>query len=255
MNAMKEQTLGRAPVYKMHNETHAAFNEDARELMKKCGIGALGITAAFNNGFSPALDVELALLDFIEKSELTVQVVAQNSVVDDSFRALHGMVRAAARSPVPSKHIAGATIEGVINHYGDITRRAYADQWATGDDLLRELDSPDHASFLTTIGAATYVEDFRGANKRFAELLRDRDEEISKRPGGSMKEARAATDKALDEVLDRVAAMITLNGIDYTTALAPFVHEWKALVERYKRAVGRVGYQRARKEGAGEGNE
>jgi hypothetical protein len=41
-------------------------------------------------------------------------------------------------------------------------------------------------------------------------------------------------DKTLHAILTRVEAMITLNGIDYTTALAPFVAAWNTLAERYK---------------------
>jgi hypothetical protein len=49
-----------------------------------------------------------------------------------------------------------------------------------------------------------------------------------------MQEVRVLVDDAFFAILDRIEAMIILNGIDYTAALAPFVDEYNTLAERYK---------------------
>jgi hypothetical protein len=96
-------------------------------------------------------------------------------------------------------------------------------------------------------------------NNAFIAAMRDRYEEVAKRPATRMREARAAVDKTFHALVARLEAVITLNGIDFTPELAPFVAEFNAIATRYKNILaiehGRRAAAAGKDENATDGNE
>jgi hypothetical protein len=89
--------------------------------------------------------------------------------------------------------------------------------------------------------------------------MHDRYEEVAKRPATRMREARAAVDKTFHALVARLEAVITLNGIDFTPELAPFVAEFNAIATRYKNILaiehGRRAAAANKDENANDGND
>jgi hypothetical protein len=200
----------------------------------KVGAGSLGITSPYNEKYKPALLKELALLDFIRQSPLTAQIEEQDHLRDSIIRGLVALVKALVRHPIAAKREAGAELERILAHYGNVAERSYDDETAAIDDIIREFATAVNAALVATAGIGEWIEQLAAANAKFSELMEARYAEVGSRPETSMTEARAAVDEALDIILDRVEAMIVLNGIDYTAGLAPFVNEYNALVERFQ---------------------
>jgi hypothetical protein len=222
--------------HRLRNETHAAFHDDARVLIKKSGAGALGVTSQLAP-YETALDAELALLDTIRESPLTAEVEKHDHLRDRANHGLKAAAEAVATHPDATKSAAAKRILDIIKHYGAVASRSYNDESATIEDILREFATPENKALITAAGLEAWVEQLDAANEAFLTVIRARDTEVSQRPTGNMKAAREATDEALQAIIARVEAMVILNGITYTAALAPFVAEWDTLVERYKRTL------------------
>jgi hypothetical protein len=232
---------------RLRNETHAAFHDDARTLIKRSGAGALGVTALYAT-YETTLDAELALLDAIRESHLTAEVHEKDYVRDHANHGLKAAAEALAEHPDATKRAAAKRILAIIKHYGAIARRTYNDESAAILDILRELATLENKALIAAAGLEAWVEQLDAANEAFLTVIRARDTEVSQRPTGNMKAAREATDEALQAIIARVEAMVILNGINYTAALAPFVAEWDTLVERYKRTLAQEqGYRDAAK--------
>jgi hypothetical protein len=224
-------------LYKLRDETHVEFNEDFRALVTRLGAGALGITAQYTNTYTPAFNEEVSLLDLIRNSKYTPLIERKDDSRDHTVRGFTKAVEAATLHPDPDTRAAAVTLLAIIKHYGDVSRKNYDDQTAAVDDMIRELELADNKALLVLLGLLDWLTRLKAENKEFVDLMRARDDEVSQRPHERMKDVRAVVDEALYALLDRIEAMITLNGIDYTTALAPFVDGYNTIVERYKRRL------------------
>jgi hypothetical protein len=133
--------------------------------------------------------------------------------------------------------IPDALLQVVIENYGDITRKTYDDESAAINDLLREFATGGHAPHVATLALGEWTQQLAAANDAFIALMRQRYGEIARDPDARMKDARAAVDNHFRAMIDRLEAIITLNGIDFAEELAPFVNEYNALAGRYKHVL------------------
>jgi hypothetical protein len=240
---------------RLRNEVHAELHRETREIVKEHGAGSLGVTEVTTNRYFPAIDTEHSVLDAMTKSEFTVEIEAQDGDRDNLGRGLLGTVQAATRHPDAAKRAAAEKVLPLIEHYGNIAGRTYDAQSASTDDLIRLLREPAHAALITTLELTAWVAALEASNAKFVALMLARYGEVGNRPTTSMKNARAAADAGLREMLDRIEAMITLNGIDYTAALKPFAAEWNALADRYKHILAIEHGRRAAKKNDEENDE
>jgi hypothetical protein len=201
----------------------------------KIGAGGLGVTAQFTGDYVPKLTVEQKLLDMITKSRFTLKIVNKDHERDATGSGFVAAVKALTRYPLPEKSEPAAELYSILEHYGYLADRGYSEQTSATADILDELSLPANKALLEATGLGFWVEELQRLNDEFSDLVRARDAEVGQRPEQQMKVARAEVDAAWYAILARVEAMIILNGIDYTTALAPFVHEYNAIADRYKR--------------------
>jgi hypothetical protein len=219
----------------LRNETHAAFHTSFSTIVERIGPGSLGITAAYTEVYKLVFAEELALLDIILKSPLTAQIAAQDGVRDDILRGLIALVEAATHDLDPVVRAAGERLKEIISHYGSFGRRSYNDETAAIDDVVREFETAVNKALVTAIGATTRVAQLKAANKRFIELMDARYAEVGQRTNQRMRELRAATDKALQAILERIEAQIILYGMTSSSSdYKPFVEAYNALVKSYK---------------------
>jgi hypothetical protein len=239
----------------MRNAAHAEFIRDVRDLIKRIGAGVLGITALFAE-YEARVEKEIALFEYILKSLFTAQLEALDKLRDEIIHGFALAIEALIHHPLAAKREAAAAIRLIFEHYGNLTRLNYDEESSTADDLIRELENAVNKPLVAAAGLTEWVAGLKSVNEEFIATMHTRDTETAQRPETQMKDARADVDKVLYDIVARVEAMIVLNGIDYTTGLSPFVHEWNALVERYKhRLAVERGRRHAKKEKEEEGNE
>jgi hypothetical protein len=216
--------------------------------VERLGIGSLGITALYNDVYKPALNKVLAILDFIKKSFLTREIKEQDRVRDGVTRGFIASAKALTRHPDPAKRAAAERVMMIFDAYGDLADRSYDDQTAAIDDVIREFDIPEIKALLVLLALVDWYDQLKKANKDFTALMDARYVEIGHRPELNMKEARAVLDDALQSILERVEAQVTLYGLTSTSSdYAPFVREYNALAERYKNILASQRGRRASK--------
>jgi hypothetical protein len=238
---MRKRVLVRISLHGMTNEKIAELFDEIGKLIKKRNPGALGVSAAYNEKYLPLLVTLFALLDLITHSKLTPKIEQADKTRDDSFNGLRDTVKGLTRHPDAAIRAAAIQIYRVIKHYGDLTRKEYDRESAASTDLYLELNTPENKALVTLLGIIDWLERFKAANDEFITLMLARYEEIGNRPAQRMQELRLSLAEALDEILDRIEAQITLYGLTSTSSdYAPFVHDYNALVERYKRTTRRA---------------
>jgi hypothetical protein len=228
-----KKVITRFNFHALRNETHVEFNEDFSAAVNKHGAGSIGIKTLFD-AYTPLLAGEVALLDMIRKSELTARIEEQDRVRDDIYRGIVAAVASSLHHFTPAKRDAAGRLQVVIDNYGDISRKTYDDESAAINDILREFSTADHAPLVTLLALGEWTTQLAAANARFIELIRERYGELSQRPTARMKSARAAVDELLHAMIDRLEAVVLLNGIDFSDELSPFIHEYNTLATRYK---------------------
>jgi hypothetical protein len=151
-------------------------------------------------------------------------------------------VKSAANHFNADKRNAAGKIRIVLDYYGNIAAKAFDQETAAVDDLLRELND-NHVADVQLLGLTDWLIQLDVENQKFKTLMSERYAETAKRPSTRMKAARSETDKALRALLDMVEALAAVNGAD---VYLPFVNELNAVSERYKNQLAQAAGRRAK---------
>jgi hypothetical protein len=188
------------------------------------------------NVYKPAFDKEVSLLDIVKKSGYTGEIEEQDMRRDTVFRGFADAVKSAGNHFNLDKRNAAARILIVLENYGNIASKPLDQETAAIDDLYRELNSDDYPTLIALLDLNDWLAQLNLENQRFKELMLARYAEVSKRPTSTMREARTNVDKAFQDIVDTIEALVTLNGIE---AYEPFIKELNAVLERYKNILAR----------------
>jgi hypothetical protein len=225
----------------LRNEAHVEYNETVDGLVIKHNPQALGILPQYDD-YKVALKVEVDSLDLIRKSEYTGEIEAQDRVRDGVFRGFSDAVKSALNHFDADKRKAAEKISLVLDHYGNIAAKAFDQETAAIDDLLRELND-NHIAETQLLSLNDWLTQLDSENQRFKALMSERYAKTAQRPSTRMKTARNETDKALRALLDMVEALATVNG---TANYEAFINELNAVSERYKNQLAQASGRRTK---------
>jgi hypothetical protein len=190
----------------------------------------LGIASLYAE-YKLLLEEEISSLDVIRKSERTVDLEDQDRKRDSLFRGFDDAVKSNLNHFAAAKQEAARRVQAILDHYGNIAAKPLDQETAAIDDLLRELATSDHAALIATLGLGDWLVELKAENQLFKKLMQERYEETAQRPTIHMRPARMALDKALRAMLNRVEALVEVNGIANYEA---FIRELNAIMERHK---------------------
>lgn len=92
----------------------------------------------------------------------------------------------------------------------------------------------DMAALVTTVGLTQLVASLKEANDTVHDLMRQRDAEEATKIAGALKAARQETDKAYENLVQRVNALAVVDGDhDYTA----FIDTMNQQIDRYRQQV------------------
>ncbi|MDR2414614.1 MAG: DUF6261 family protein [Odoribacteraceae bacterium] len=245
--------LSRLNYVDLTNDAYAQYHLDLDALFVKTGPGVVGIKTIYDARYHPALKDIVADLDPVRESKLTGKINEQDKLRDNLYRYLVMIVKATRLHYNPTMADAARDMQVLVDNYGNITRKSYDKASAALDDFLRELDAPKNAALVATIGLTECVTRLAAANATFIALMRERYGEVLARPTSHMKAARVVMDAAFRALLNRVEAIVTLNGMDFVPEMATFIAELNAITDRYKHILATErGRRAARKPGENE---
>ncbi|MDR0545049.1 MAG: DUF6261 family protein [Odoribacteraceae bacterium] len=202
-------------------------------VIKRLGAGAIGIKEASDELILAVNDV-LAYLDFLRGSLITPDIKDQDFFRDSIARVILLKAHSKLYDPSADKRLAARNVVRVLKNYRDIPRKSYDDSTAAVDDLLQELNKPAMLPNITDLKLADDIADLAAANTRFFELMQTRYREANERPTVPMREARARAEELQQKLVQRVEAIVVLNGLDFSPELTSFVQEYNAIAKRYK---------------------
>jgi hypothetical protein len=214
----------------LRNKGHVELNRFFIALVDLFGATELGILSLFTL-YKSLVAEEEQVLDMIFRSKLTVKIKALDKERDRLYRGFANAVKSALDHFAEAKRAAAAELEIILKHYGDITRLPMHEQTAAVFDLLRELALPENLALVTLLELNPWIAPLEQVNAELEDLMTERFVEFSKRPELRMKAARAAVDKQLRLIIEKVEAMERTGSPFYNPA---FVKEVNALMTYYK---------------------
>ncbi|MDR2414583.1 MAG: DUF6261 family protein [Odoribacteraceae bacterium] len=218
--------------YRFRHETFVQLVSDTIGILDILGAGAVGVKT-ISDLLKTKRDEAEKHLDKVKKSILTTKIVEQDKVRENTCRGLAMAIKSYLHHANAEKREAATRLQIIIDTYGSMERRTYDDESAAIHDLLTELATTENAALVTLLGIGEWITQLTADNKRFFDLMHERYKEEANRPS-SMKAIRAELEETMQALVDRVEAIATLNGIDFTPELAEFVKEYNAMATRYK---------------------
>jgi hypothetical protein len=117
----------------------------------------------------------------------------------------------------------------VFDHYGNVTKKNYDEETAAINSLITDLNST-YSTDVATLGIAGWLTELKANNDAFDALMKSRYTEEATKTQLRMKQVRKEVDKAYDTIVNRINALIIVNGL---RPYAAFVNELNERVDKY----------------------
>ena len=212
----------------LRNEEWFQFYTEVKELIDSYDPESLDIAALFSVFVVLYGDVDTAL-EIIRKSITTERIANADTTRDNTFRGFADAVKSACNHFDAEKRDAAKYLQNILDHYGNIARKLLDEETASIYNLVQEVRVKP--AYLTLLGLTDWVDQLEIENKAFEALMEKRYSEESSKTTLKMKELRVETDRCYRSILDRIDALILINGKD---RYADFVKELDVRSQRFE---------------------
>jgi hypothetical protein len=142
-------------------------------------------------------------------------------------------VKSATNHFNPAVRQAASRIRLVLDHYGNVAIKAYAEETAAINSLITDL-TVDNAADVATLGIADWITELQANNNAFDSLMKTRYTEAAGKTQLRMKQVRVKVDEAYGVIAKRINALIIVNG---ARAYSGFVTELNLRIDKYNLVV------------------
>ncbi len=219
------------------NAGHYQFLIDVKNFILKFTPQVLGIVELFN-AFVLILENELTALNAITKSATTDEIEAADKNRDFTFRGLVDKARSSLKHYNAEVREAANRVMVIFDGYGNLVPKPYDEESGLIDSLIADLRNKAAAD-LVTLEIVDWVAELERLNNEFVTLTATRNSEEASRTELRMKEVRVKTDTAYKAIVERVNALIVVNGD------ANYVEFVKEMNTRIGRAQDSIAQSRA----------
>lgn len=231
----------------LRNDEHFQFCTDFIALANSAGAEKLKVKPQMD-AFTALFFREREALQKISKSVLTGQIEAADRSRDETFRGMADANRSALRHFTPAVREAAERLQIVFDTYGNVAKKATAEETAAIAGLIGEL-SGNHADDVETVGLGGWIEELGKRNGSLAALMRDRYDEAASQSALVLRDVRAQADEAYRAVAERINALMVVEGGE---AYESFIRRLNAIIER---VGGILAQRRGRSAGSGQNGE
>lgn len=217
----------------LRNEGWFIFFESLKELIEQYGADTLDIEALFSVLISFYEDADEAL-ELIRKNVTTEQLAESDSQRDSIFRGMADTVKAASNHFDEGNRQAAKRLQVIFDHYGNLTRKQYDEETGAIHNLLQELYA--YPEDIDLLGLRTWMVQLEIKNNEFKALMKLRNSTESAKTNLRMKNIRVEADRCFRDILDRLDALMLLNGEE---KYAPFVNELNTMIDRQSDVVAK----------------
>lgn len=212
---MKITTLA---LTRMHNAEHFQFMTEVKNLLAQHSMLLNGTKLIVQ--FVACYSNEDKALKKIVKSAKTEQLEAADQLRDSLFRGLADSVTAALNHFDPQTVAAAKRLKIVFDTYGNLAATSMNKETAGIYNLLQELTG-NYAPDMEKLALTAWIPKLTAANKAFETVLKERIGNTAAATQLTMKECRAETDSMYNAIVERINALIVVNGeAAYTEAVS-----------------------------------
>jgi len=229
---------------RLQNEEHFKYQTGFKELIVKLTPAALGIESQFL-AYLPLYDNECDAIDFVRKSDITDPLTDSDGDRDYTYRGFADYIKSACNHYIPEMKLAARRVQIVIDEHGNIAAKTYDKETAAIISLISKLNQ-DYANDVMTLGIAGWLNELQANNETFDQLMNSRFTQENLKTQLRMKSVRLEVDDVYRTIIDRVNALIIVNGeADYKE----FVGEMNERIDRNNISLSnRFGRQSSAKE-------
>jgi len=227
----------------MRNDEHFQFNFEFSGLVNRIGAVALKIKPQFDV-YTPLYQDEDTALKKIMKSAITAEIHEADKQRDIIFSGMVDTLNAALKHFNVQKQNAAKRLKIVFDTYGNLAKKPLNEQTSGIINMLQDLNGA-YKTDSQTAGIAEWAAELASRNDTVSDLMRDRYDETAARTDIVLKEARAKVDKAYRVIVERINALVIVEGLaDYEE----FIRTLNAVIDKYNNIVAQR-YGKGKKKG------
>jgi len=231
----------------LRNDVHFQFYTEFKVLVERYGAAALKIKPQYD-AFLPLYNDEDVALKKIMKSSFTAEIQEADRYRDGIWRGMVDANKAALQFFDEPVRKAAGRIKIVFDTYGNVAIKPYDEETSAIYNVLEDLRLKYNDDALL-VGLDRWMTELGKANKRFADLTRERYDEATSKTALVLKQCRTKTDEAYRTITTRINAAIIIEG---ETAYAEFVPSLNTVIKHYADILAQ---QKGRRKAKGVGGE
>lgn len=220
--------MERFRIENLRNEEWFQFYTEFKGVVEQYTPQTLEIEKLFTDFLTLYANADEAL-EIIRKSATTEQIAEADNVRDSVFRGFSDAVKSAGNHFDNSKREAAKRLKIIFDQFGNIARKPYDEETASIYNFLQEINAK--SADVTSLGLSDWVTQLDAENKAFEALMKNRYDENASKTALRMKDVRIETDRCYRDILDRIDALILINGEE---KYAPFVKDMAVRVDRFE---------------------
>ena len=229
-----------------HNNENFQYYTELKDVFKNFDAIRLKI-APLVATFLKCYEAEDEVLQKISKLDTTDFISAARKGRQNRFRGLTTVNRGMSYHFEEFYTQASHRLQIVFDTYGNIIKLPLNEETSAIYNLVQELYK-NYAKDLQYLGLTDWVDRLSAENEGVERLIKERDDRNAIKTKYKMKEARAATDQAYVAIMNRLNALIEVEGEE---AYTDFIIKMNLITKRYNLAIAqREGRAKAKKTAA-----
>ena len=194
----------------LRNEEHYQFNQDVISLILLQTAAKLGIATEFAN-YQKSYTLEGDALNVVRHSSITDDLLVADQTRDNIFAGMRDLVKSYNNHFKPDMKAAASRLKVLFETYGNIAMRNINESSGAYSSFIADLRGA-YINDVKLIGLTDWVTELETKNQAYITLKNTRYTEQANRPLVNMKSIRAEVDAAYRVIVEKVNAMVIVNG-------------------------------------------
>jgi hypothetical protein len=217
---------------RLRNEEHFQFFTSFRDLVLVFKATVLKIELLFNL-FLAAYANELESLNIVRKNAISDDLIEADDERDNVFRGLCDAVKSGLNHFNADVRAAAKRLQVVLDSYGNLAAKTYDAETGALNSLINDFTGT-YAADVATAGLSGWVTELTAKNKAYDDLKNQRYSDEAAKTILRMKQERVKTDALYRQLVERINALIVVEGEE---AYAGFVNELNERIQGYENTI------------------
>lgn len=211
-------------IARLHTQEDYNFQTRVRDLAQECLT--IETDKAMVDAYTEAVNALDAALKQSDKNSFTALMNEADAKADKRWSATYAYAKAMMEHPEREKADAAATIVGLFQKYGVLTTMGFDEEYGRFANLIQDIAALP-AETKECIYFDSWFDAMDLAVCQFQDLRTEKTKEDSTRVIGWVKEARLAADNSYKLLVQRVNALVIVNG---ETAYGNFIDRLNVMI-------------------------